>query len=239
MSGVEIIAVNTPARDGPLHRAAGAAPRRRPELRRRRLLLERRRRSRPRRTRTSQHAEAQFWLARRDGRDVGRISAQIDQLAAGPRDRPLRPDRRRGRPEVFEALFAAAEAWLKRGKQRVLGPFNLSDQRGDGPAGRRLRHAADVLMGHDPRTPARASRPWATPRRRTYRLPRRHRATSLPTAAQRFIAKRTPGVTVRKLDMQRYARSSTPHRDLQRRLVATTGASCPSPRPRSRTWPRA
>ena len=28
-----------------------------------------------------EHAEVQFWLASRDGRDVGRISAQIDSLA--------------------------------------------------------------------------------------------------------------------------------------------------------------
>ena len=47
------------------------------------------------------HAEVQFWLAVRDGRDVGRISAQIDRLAPqdrGAADRQLRHDRRRGRP---------------------------------------------------------------------------------------------------------------------------------------------
>src|SRR5438874_2661976 len=35
-----------------------------------------------------EHADYQFWIARKDGRDVGRISAQIDHLA--PQD-PAEP----------------------------------------------------------------------------------------------------------------------------------------------------
>ena len=77
-----------------------------------------------------QHADAQFWLATKDGRDVGRISAQIDHLA---RTDPATPTGYFGMiaaeddPEIFAALFATAEDWLRaRGRVLALGPFNLS-----------------------------------------------------------------------------------------------------------------
>ncbi len=77
-----------------------------------------------------QHADAQFWLARKDGRDVGRISAQIDHLAKVD---PAAPAGYFGMiaaeddPEIFEALFKTAEDWLRaRGRVEALGPFNLS-----------------------------------------------------------------------------------------------------------------
>ena len=76
------------------------------------------------------HADVQFWLAVRDGRDVGRISAQIDHLA--PQD-PARPAGAFGLiaaeddAAIFKALFAEAEGWLKaRGMAAIQGPFNLS-----------------------------------------------------------------------------------------------------------------
>ena len=58
-----------------------------------------------------QHAEAAFWLAVQDGRDVGRISAQIDRLAP---DEPEGPTGYFGMiaaendPEIFAALFPVA-----------------------------------------------------------------------------------------------------------------------------------
>ena len=77
-----------------------------------------------------QHADVQFWLAHRDGRDVGRISAQIDHLA---RTEPARPAGYFGMiaaeddREVFGALFSVAEAWLRaRGRATAIGPMNLS-----------------------------------------------------------------------------------------------------------------
>jgi hypothetical protein len=77
-----------------------------------------------------EHADYQFWIARKDGRDVGRISAQIDHLA--PTD-PKDPAGYFGMiaaeddPLVFEALFKTAEDWLRqKGRKRALGPLNLS-----------------------------------------------------------------------------------------------------------------
>ena len=77
-----------------------------------------------------QHAEGQYWLAWRDDRPVGRISAQIDRLylekyqnATGHFGMLDAEDD----PAVFRALLETAEGWLRaRGMERVLGPFNLS-----------------------------------------------------------------------------------------------------------------
>jgi hypothetical protein len=77
-----------------------------------------------------QHARWASWVAYRGSRAVGRISAQIDQLHL---DR-YRDDtghfgslEAEDDPSVFEALFEAAEQWLRSaGMQRVTGPFNLS-----------------------------------------------------------------------------------------------------------------
>jgi GNAT superfamily N-acetyltransferase len=75
------------------------------------------------------HADVQFWLAVRDGRDVGRISAQVDHLnpqtAEGYGNFGLVAAE--DDAAVFAALFAAAEAWLREhGCRAALGPVNLS-----------------------------------------------------------------------------------------------------------------
>ena len=94
------------------------------------LLMERRDSLRFDKNAYFQHAEGQYWLAWREGRLVGRISAQIDRLyldkyqnATGHFGMLDAEDD----PAVFAALLATAEDWLRaRGMQRVLGPFNLS-----------------------------------------------------------------------------------------------------------------
>lgn len=76
------------------------------------------------------HARARFWVAYRGDQPVGRISAQVDHLhieryqdATGHFGLLEAVDD----PEVFAALFATAEAWLREeGMRRVIGPFNLS-----------------------------------------------------------------------------------------------------------------
>ena len=75
------------------------------------------------------HAEWQPFVAYRDGRPVGRISAQIDRLYHEHHD-PCTgffgliegiDD-----ADLFRALTEAAEYWLRdRGMTRILGPFNL------------------------------------------------------------------------------------------------------------------
>jgi GNAT superfamily N-acetyltransferase len=76
------------------------------------------------------HAEAEFLLAWRDGRPVGRISAHIDHRFNEFQDN------RWGMfgffecedsPETASALLAAAEAWLReRGRDRMVGPMDFT-----------------------------------------------------------------------------------------------------------------
>lgn len=76
------------------------------------------------------HADAKAWLVRREGRPVGRISAQVDRLHLEHYDDGtgffglLEAE---NDPEVFRLLLETAEDWLReRGMRRVRGPFNFS-----------------------------------------------------------------------------------------------------------------
>ncbi len=119
------------------------------------LMFERREALSPKHNPFFQHADVQFWLAVRDGRDVGRISAQIDHLAATD---PAAPAGYFGMiaaeddPAIFAALLETAEAWLKtRGRARVLGPFNLSINEEVGLLIDGFDTPPMLMMGHDPR----------------------------------------------------------------------------------------
>ncbi|MFZ5652857.1 MAG: N-acetyltransferase [Pseudomonadota bacterium] len=99
-----------------------------------------------------EHAEARAWLAWRGGRPVGRITAQIDRL-----QQEVHRDRiglfgmleAEDDPEVFRALFAAAEGWLKSsGCTRVQGPFNLSINEEVGLLVEGFDSPPFVMMGH-------------------------------------------------------------------------------------------
>jgi hypothetical protein len=100
-----------------------------------------------------QHADAQFWLARQDGRDVGRISAQIDHLARTDLAAPagyFGMIAAEDDPEVFAALFATAESWLReRGRAQALGPFNLSINEEVGLLIDGFDTPPMLMMGHD------------------------------------------------------------------------------------------
>jgi hypothetical protein len=107
-----------------------------------------------------QHAEAQLFIASKGGKDVGRISAQIDSLhierykdATGQFGFLEAHDD----PEIFKALFRAAENWLRaKGMKRALGPFSFSinDETGllidgfDTPANMMMGHATPFYAAH-------------------------------------------------------------------------------------------
>jgi hypothetical protein len=76
------------------------------------------------------HIEWQAWVAKKEGKVVGRITAQIDALH---RERYGEDTGHFGMidaiedPAVFSALFAAAEAWLRsKGALKITGPFSLN-----------------------------------------------------------------------------------------------------------------
>ena len=123
------------------------------------LLLERRMALSPREP-IFQHLQWRAWVARRNGRTLGRISAQVDALhqdrygddtgffglLEGEDD-----------PEVFAALFAAAEGWLRnRGMRRAVGPLNLNINQEVGMLADGYDLPPFFLMGH--------ARPYYHPR---------------------------------------------------------------------------
>jgi len=72
-----------------------------------------------------------MWIARVDGRTVGRISAQLPAdgvvASAEPSTGRFGWIEAIDAPEVFEALFGTAESWLRdQGMARCLGPFNFT-----------------------------------------------------------------------------------------------------------------
>ena len=75
------------------------------------------------------HGEAGYFLARRDGRVVGRVSAQIDRAFNefhGHRWGLFGFLEFEDDPEVFDALLEAAEGWLRaKGRDRMVGPMDF------------------------------------------------------------------------------------------------------------------
>jgi GNAT superfamily N-acetyltransferase len=83
-----------------------------------------------------EHAEAEYFIAERDGEPVGRITAQIDRRwdeFQGGGDGMFGFFETVEDREVAGALLGAAEDWLRaRGRQRLLGPmdFTTNDELG-------------------------------------------------------------------------------------------------------------
>jgi len=83
-----------------------------------------------------EHAEAEYFIAERDGEPVGRITAQIDRRwdeYQGGEDGMFGFFETIDDREVAAALLGAAEDWLRaRGRTRVLGPmdFTTNDELG-------------------------------------------------------------------------------------------------------------
>jgi GNAT superfamily N-acetyltransferase len=82
------------------------------------------------------HGQAEYFLARRDGRVVGRISAQVNDAFNDYQKKSwgwfgfLEFD---DDPEVLQALLDAAGGWLReRGQERMVGPasFTMNDESG-------------------------------------------------------------------------------------------------------------
>lgn len=100
------------------------------------------------------HADAAFWIARRNGVAVGRISAQQDHLAKVDAEHPVGSFGMLAAvddPAVFAALLATAEAWLAlRGLKRAQGPFSLSINEETGLLVDGFDTPPMLMMPHDP-----------------------------------------------------------------------------------------
>jgi hypothetical protein len=103
------------------------------------------------------HAKVQLFVARREGRVVGRISAHYDELAlAQPPEQGMGPGT--GNWGLFEAedadiaqaVIARAEQWLReQGMTQVLAPISLSIWEEPGLLVEGHDHPPMVMMGHN------------------------------------------------------------------------------------------
>lgn len=103
-----------------------------------------------------EHARAQFYIAHRLGKPVGRISAHIDELALDmPPEQGFGPGT--GMFGYFDAdddavgaaLLEQAEQWLKeQGMTRVVGPISMSIWEEPGLMVKGQDHAPMIMMGH-------------------------------------------------------------------------------------------
>lgn len=104
------------------------------------------------------HARAQLFIAHRDGKPVGRISAHIDELALQmPPEQGFGPGA--GMFGYFDAqddtaasqLLETAENWLRdQGMNRVVGPISMSIWEEPGLLVKGHDHSPVIMMGHHP-----------------------------------------------------------------------------------------
>ena len=99
-----------------------------------------------------EHAEAQLFLAERDGEVVGRISAQINHLHLeryGDETGQFGFLDAIDDVEVFKALLERAAEWLaERGMKRMQGPFNFSINEDVGVLVKGFETSPSIMMPH-------------------------------------------------------------------------------------------
>ena len=174
------------------------------------LLMEREEAFSPKHNPFLRRAEVRFWLARRDGRDVGRITAQIDPLAQRGSD---------GRvghfgclsvednPEVFAALLNTAEDFLRsRGVTHVQGPFSLSINEETGLLVEGFETPPMLLMGHDPVYAAARLEALGYRKEKDVYAYLLDMETPLSSSARRMLERPLPAsVTMRRLNFKDYS----------------------------------
>jgi hypothetical protein len=165
-----------------------------------------------------EHAKVELFLARRDGRVVGRISAHYDELAlAQPPEQGMGPGT--GNWGLFEAedqavahsLIARAEQWLReQGMTRVLAPISLSIWEEPGLLVKGHDHPPMVMMGHNkPQYEAwiEAARYTVAKRLLTYDLPV---ADGFPPLVNKIVelGEKNARISVRRVDKKHFARDA-------------------------------
>lgn len=161
------------------------------------------------------HAEAQYFLAERDGKPVGRISAHLDLLALQqPAEQGFGPGT--GFWGMFEAedvgaamaLIRTAEDWLRgRGMTRAIGPVSLSIWEEPGLLIRGFDHPPTVMMGHNKpiyQTWIEDAGYQPVKQLVTYEL---DITKEFPPLIQRIIAagEKSSRITIRKVDKSKFA----------------------------------
>ena len=161
-----------------------------------------------------EHAEAQLWLAERDGKVVGRISAELDHLWQGmPADKGGGKDTGNWGyldaedEDIAQALIARAEEWLRgKGMTRALGPVSMSIWEEPGLLVKGHDHPPTVMMGHDdPRYEAWVERAGYAPAKdlHTWDL---DITRPFPPIIQRIVAsgEKNPRIRVRRVNKKKF-----------------------------------
>lgn len=161
-----------------------------------------------------EHGEAQYFLAYRGGKAVGRISAHIDHLALKqPTDQGMGPGT--GNWGLFEAedeavaaaLINTAESWLRdKGMTRSIGPISLAMWDEPGLLVKGHDHPPTVMMGHN----SPAYQPWIEAQGYTkikdmctYDI---NIGTEFPPLVQRIIqsGERNSRIVIRRVDKSKF-----------------------------------
>ncbi len=154
------------------------------------------------------HAEAAFFLATRQGRDVGRISAQIDReaLALEPGIGHFGFIAAEDDPAVFAALLSAAENWLaERGMRTARGPLNLSTNEETGLLVDGFATPPMLLMGHDLPYVGRRIEEQGYGKAKDVIAYLYDITQDLPSSARRMLDRPLKrGMTLRQIDWSRY-----------------------------------
>jgi hypothetical protein len=157
------------------------------------------------------HAEIQLFLARRLGKVVGRVSAQIDKLHLekyGDQTGHFGFLDAEDDPAIFAALIAAAEGWLKaKGMVRAVGPLSFSTNEEIGVMVEGFDSLPMLLMPFHPpyNAPLIAAQGYAKVKDVVaYHL---WKDDYKPLASKRMLERTAAegGVVVRNIDMKRFA----------------------------------
>lgn len=101
------------------------------------------------------HAEVELFLARREGRVVGRVTAQIDDEYLryhGVKDGHFGFFECERNPDTASALLGAAESWLReRSMERIVGPLSFSTNGESGMLAEGFDSPPMALMPYNPR----------------------------------------------------------------------------------------
>jgi hypothetical protein len=165
-----------------------------------------------------EHGHIQLFIATRDGKDVGRISAHIDHLwldmpaeQGGGRDIGNWGLFEAEDQDVANALIARAEGWLrKEGMAKAVGPISISIWDEPGLLIQGHDHSPTVMMGHhNPRYEAwiEAAGYGKIKDLHTYEL---DISKQFPSIVQRIVAsgERNPRITIRKVNKKNFAQEA-------------------------------
>jgi hypothetical protein len=154
--------------------------------------------------------EIRYWIARRGPLAVGRISAQVNRRHTEQHDSATghfgfldAVDE----PDVFGALLACAESWLRgQGMRRIAGPFSLSVNDQCGLLVEGFEQPPNMMMGH--------ARPYYAGRLEALGYVKEKDLIAYdydvtapwPPAAERLLAhvREGPDLRIRPFDMRRY-----------------------------------